>query len=247
VTGGRFDHYLAASLAAALSDLNKTTEGGRNDALFRNAAQVANDVAGADAEWEPYARALRQVALQIGLDEAETADTLVSAWRTGSAQPTPWMLTAKQWIYLSKPNVFYHVESREYVPVESFNNTFLSQNVSKSHFSKFLLKGEYVEVVHDRDFVPRLDEPRPRRGGLIWCNTYRPSDVVAVPGDASYFAEFLDYLVPDDDERAHLLKMIAWTVRNPSRKLRHALLFRVKAVVTACAALDAVEDRLPIQ
>src|SRR5205085_4206659 len=64
------------------------------------------------------------------------------------------------------------------------------------------------------------------KDGLNWMNTYRPSDVVATPGDWAPFVDFMGHLVPDVDEREHLLKMLAWTVRNPGKKLRHALLLR---------------------
>jgi Bifunctional DNA primase/polymerase, N-terminal/Family of unknown function (DUF5906) len=226
VGDGRFDRNLADALADAKAELTGAKEGKRNDTLFRVGVRLARHVAGAGAEWASYAATLASTAVGIGLGHEEAERTLESCWANGSEEPTPWMLTAREWLYLSKPHVFYHRASREYLKPQAFDSTFSSQRVQKGPFSAFLLNGQYIQKVHDLDYQPQRADRFVVKDGLTWLNTYRPSDVVATPGDWAPFAEFMDYLVPEEDERAHLLKMLAWTVLNPGMKLRHALLLR---------------------
>jgi hypothetical protein len=228
-TEGRFKRILDVASAEALATVAESTESRRNNTLFAAATRLAEVVAGADADWSTYSVPLGEAALNIGLEAAEIGHTLASAWKTGSSDPTPWMVTAREWLFLSKPNVFRHLSSGQYVSIDSFNNTFASQRVEKGTFANYLLSGKFVESVFDIDYVPGEPGRRIERDGLVWLNSYRPSDIVAVAGDPSPFVEFLAYLVPEPAEREHLLRMIAWTVRNPGAKLHHALMLRSKA------------------
>ncbi|MDP9412722.1 MAG: bifunctional DNA primase/polymerase [Pseudomonadota bacterium] len=223
---GKFARYLHGAISGAASALGAAAEGERNDTLFREGVRVARHVAGAGEEWEIYASKLRSLALGIGLEAFETDRTLQSCWASGSLEPTPWMLTAREWVYLSKPDVFYHLTSRQHLKVPAFNNTFARQRVTKAPFSSFLLNGGYVSTFHDLEYRPASAERYIEKDGLTWLNTYRPSDVLPVAGDWSPFEDFITYLVPEEEERNHLLKMMAWTVRHPGQKLRHALLLR---------------------
>lgn len=227
--GGKFTAFLAKALSDSIGAVQQAEEGSRNDTLFLAGVKLAKDVAGAASEWAPFAEALRDVALKIGLTPEETEATLASCWNSGSTEPTPWIGTARQWIFLGKPEVFYHLQSGQFVKLSAFNSTFISQRVEKGSFANFLLAGGFVDVVHDLDYQPSRVEKYYERDGLTWFNTYKPSDVVAQKGDTGPIEEFISYLVPEPAERDHLLKMIAWTVRYPGRKLRHALLLRSRA------------------
>ncbi|WP_196232969.1 bifunctional DNA primase/polymerase [Sphingomonas segetis] len=224
LTGGKFDRFLKRELAFARKELSAATEGERNDTLFRVAARLAADVAAADCEWPQFADALKVTALNIGLEAQETARTLESAWKAGSSSPSELIAIAREWVFLSKPNAFYHPESGQHLDVAAFNNTFA--HVVKGKVATVLLKLELVTCVFD--IVYRPDDPQGflQQHGLDWLNTFRPSDIVPETGDWSRFEDFVSYLVPNAEERDHLLKMIAWTVRNPGQKLRHALLLR---------------------
>lgn len=226
---GKFGPYLCDALATAVDAVRNAGEGARNDSLFRAGVRLANDVAAAQVEWSPFADGLKRTALEKGLTPNETEATLASCWKTGSATPTPWIETARQWIYLSRADAFYHAQSGEIVKVGGFNNTFAGQRVARGTFANFLLSNQFVEVVHDLDYQPTTSERYIERDRLRWFNTYRPSEIIAASGDAQPFIDFVSYLVPQPIERDHLLKMIAWTVRNPGHKLRHALLLRSTA------------------
>jgi len=241
---GQFARYLEDALNEAVAELAPAIEGGRNDALFRAGVKLANHVAGANADWTPFAGRLRDVALEIGLGDVEADRTLASCWAAGSQQPTPWMVTAREWIYLSHQDVFYHVASGSWLKVPAFNNEFMSQRVEKGTMSGFLLGGDLMVKVHDLDYRPDTNERFVVRDGRTLYNSYKPSDVVPVEGDATPFAEFLEYLVPDGDERAHLLNMMAFTVCNPGQKLRHALLLRSREQGIGKSMLATIWGRL---
>lgn len=224
---GPFDSILNRSLGEAVEEIRSAEEGNRNNTLFRAAARVARDVAGAGAAWDALSDRLLETALAKGLEPSEVTATLASAWAAGSAEPTPWMVTARGWVYLAKADVFYHLNSREHIKVSAFNNSFAAQRPNKKvAFSAFLLNGGHVRIVHDLDYQPGKPDLYFEREGVTWLNTYRPSTVVAQEGDWGPFVDFISYLVPEPDEREHLLKMIAWTVRYPGKKLSHALLMR---------------------
>lgn len=225
----RYPDGVAAMLASAQRDatikIEEALDGERNDTLFSAGARLASKVAAAGAEWEDFADGLRDAAKSTGLEEIEIDRTLASCWKSGSENPDPFIATARKWVYLSKPNGFYHVESREMLDVPAFNNTHLNM-LEKGQFGGYLLRNDLIERMHDFVYEPQSPEGVIKRDGLALLNTYRSSGLEATEGDASPFEEFLSYLVPDEDERSHLLKMIAWTVRHPGEKLRHALLFR---------------------
>lgn len=226
----RFDRYLESSLGEAIKTIRQAEEGGRNDALFLAGVSLANDVAGAGASWLDYVPALREAALSIGLEEPETDRTLESCWSSGSNSPTEWIVTAREWLHLAKPDVFYHIESGQHLKVPAFNNAFASLWLPKKMtLARWLLDGGFVVQVHDLDYRPDNPDRFVDRDGLVYFNTYVPSHVEAQDGDWSPFVEFVSYLVPDETERDHLLKMMAWTIRRPGQKLRHALLFRSEA------------------
>jgi hypothetical protein len=71
----------------------------------------------------------------------------------------------------------------------------------------------------------RFDPDTPARRiiekGRVWLNLYEPPDFGDLPPDPDagrWFGEFLEYLVPDEGDRAWLLNWIAHKVRNPGQR-----------------------------
>lgn len=222
----RFSKWLRGTLDRAKSDLAAAETGGRNNALFLAGVKVARDVAGAGAEWKPFADELVKVAATIGLTPEETAATLVSCWNSGYQEPTPWMVTAREWIYLGKQDAFFHPASGNFLKEKGFNHTFASQCVARGPLGPFLTAGDYLTIVHDLTYDPSSSEILFNRDGLLWYNTYRAPGIEAINGDATPLHEFMTYLVPDEPERNHLLRVMAWTIRHPGQKVRHATIIR---------------------
>lgn len=222
----RFTWILEQRIAEKIERLEKAKEGHRNDTLFKVAVSLANDVAGARANWGVYAARLRLEAVKLGLAEEEVDRTLASAWRNGSSKPTEWMNAAHEWVYLSNPQIFLHLESGNSLRRQGFNSAFAGSWLGKGFLDNFLFKFSLIEIFYDVTYDPVSGKKIILKDGLRYWNSYHPSNIQPEKGDATPFIEFLDYLVPEELEKSHLLKMIAWTVRNPGKKLRHALLLR---------------------
>lgn len=223
------DAYLQSELEEALAQIAAAANGQRNDTLFKMAARMARHVSAAKVAWDTFADLLASAAHDAGLEESETAPTLASGWNSGSIEPTPWIEVAREHVYLSYQERFYHLPSGKDLKPSGFNGQYGNLYRGKGTFANFLLFNGYVRKVFDLTYDPFNSRRFITRDGIEFLNTFKPSEVKAIEGDAQPFVDFLQALVPDDLEREHLLKMIAFTVRNPGRKLRHALLLRTAA------------------
>jgi len=218
------DRFLMLELREACNEIAKTVEGSRNSTLFVNAVNLAKHVAAAGAEWDTFAALLTTTALAAGLTESEISGTLNSAWSAGSQEATGWIVTAKDYVYLAAQERYYHKPSGDHLKPGGFNGAFGRPHKARDTFSGFLLNGGFISKVQDITYVPAAPSGPIERHGLRYFNTFRTSDVAATPGDPAPILEFLEYLVPTDSERDHLVKVIAFTVRHPGIKVRHAIL-----------------------
>jgi hypothetical protein len=57
-------------------------------------------------------------------------------------------------------------------------------------------------------------------------NVYRKPDIGPVEGDVTWWTEHLEYLLPDDVSRNHLLNWMAWLLQNLDKKPKHALILQ---------------------
>jgi hypothetical protein len=229
VAHSRFHCWLLKRLDEAKTNLGEAVENDRNNTLLRVASPIARHVAAAEEDWAFYAAELTKVALQIGLEDGETAGTLASAWRYGSEDPTSWIRIAREWVYVSGADRYRHLATGETLTQQAFRTEFGSINPNPDvSITTFLTRHDFIEKVQNVTFEP----PEPfgiiEENGRKWLNTYRPSSVVPVEGDATPFKEFIEYLVPDEFERTHLLKMLAQLVQRPGEKLGHALILGSK-------------------
>lgn len=236
--------YIANAAKNAAKEITEAEDGKRNNTLFRVAVAFARDCAGACTEWSDYVPPLAEAALAIGLAPNEVEATLESARVAGSAEPTPWLRTASEYVYLGAQDQFYHVESQSYLKRTGFDGSFGHQYSGDGSFTHFLLSAGYIRKFQDIMFDPFDPNERLERQGATFLNTYKPSPVVALEGDATPFVEFLTHLVPEDSEREHLVKMIAWTVRYPGQKLSHALLLRTQEQGTGKSTLLSIWGEL---
>lgn len=220
------ERFVALAFFEACRELAKSEEGHRNDDLFKASVRIASYVAAAQLAWDFYAAGFRDVARKLGLELDEIDRTLASAWASGSAEPTQWVEVARDFIFLSNPERFYHVPSRKILRSYGFNSQYGHLFWGKEAFSRFLLDFGYIRMAYDIDYQPLKPAGFFERDGVTYWNTYQPSSVVAVEGDPRPLKEFMEYLIPVPEEREHLERVIAYTVRNPGRKVRHAILLR---------------------
>lgn len=220
------ERYIAYELGEAIKDLSAAAEGERNDTLFKVSARMARHVAAAGIDWSEVAAALGATAANAGLAEAEIAATIESGWKAGRDQPTPWVSVAVGHVYLAAQNCFYHLASRTEFDKEGFNGQHGHKHQGRRTFANFLLAEGYIRKVSDITYEPLEPRLYVERDGLEFLNTFRPSSVTAVEGDPQPFVDFMIGLVPEADERDHLIKIMAFTVRHPGQKVRHAVLLR---------------------
>lgn len=236
--------YVQWAFAQARAELATAKDGHRNDELFRIAVMFAKDVAAAGVEWTPFAFGFAEVAKKIGLEDDEIHRTIESAWQTGSPEPTAWILLVQDFVYLGGSERFYHIPSGQILRATGFNGQYGHHYWGKGAFTDFLLNGGFIQKAFDIDYQPLQSAGFFEREGVRYWNTFRPSDVVAIEGDPTRFLEFLEHLVPVAAEREHLLKVIAYTVRNPGRKVRHAVLLRTKEQGVGKSMLGEIWGRL---
>ncbi|MEE4454756.1 bifunctional DNA primase/polymerase [Novosphingobium resinovorum] len=220
------DRFLAEALAAACDAVLAAQEGGRNTKLFGQAKDLARHVAAAEADWTPFAETLHKAALTIGLEDGEAVASILSGWNSGSIEPTAWLPIASQYIYLGAQDRFYHPASGSDLPAAGFNGLYGRVHDAKGTFSQFLTGNGYISKVQDITYIPGQEPGVQVVDGMPYFNVYRPSDVTATLGDAGPFSEFLEFLVPGELERSHLIQFMAHVVRNPGNRIRHALLLR---------------------
>ncbi|MCJ2186667.1 bifunctional DNA primase/polymerase [Novosphingobium beihaiensis] len=222
------ERFLGLALQYACDEMAGATEGSRNTTLFSQSAYIARHVAAAGVDWTPFADALADVAIKKGLTEAETRSTVASGWKTGSPEPTEWIPKAAEYVYLAAQDRFYHPPSGVHLTQSGFSGMHGKVHGGRDTFASFVLDGGFVRKVQDITYDPRGPAGIVMRDNSDTYNTYRSSEISSVAGDPSPFLKFMEFLIPAQVERDHLLKVIAHTVRNPGDRVRHATILRTR-------------------
>lgn len=226
---GAIGNFLNTEIQESLNSIRDAKEGERNDILFKATVRVANHAAALELDWQDVSQPFVDTALSIGLEPAETEATIESAWKAGRATPTKWIQIARDWIYIASRDQFWSPKTGQFLKPSAFSMNFAdAMPYEKSRLATFLTKEGLIERVLDSEFEPLRESGVFERKGGKFYNHYQSPDIEACEGDSRPLAEFLEYLVPAKEERIHLEKMIAWTVRNPGQKLGHALLLQSK-------------------
>lgn len=226
---GKLSAFLNKEMQEALGELRSKLEGGRNDTLFKQSARVANHAAALGLDWDVVSSEFYSVALAIGLEAHETEATLESAWKAGQATPTKWIKIAKEWLYVASRDQFWSPSQNIFLKPTAFSKAFAEYiPYEKSTMATFLTRGGLIETVMDFEFNPSEENRIFESKGGKYYNKYCAPVFDNCDGDSQPFEEFLAYLVPENIARDHLQKMIAYTIRNPGKKLDHALLIQSK-------------------
>ncbi len=227
IQAGPFEGWINKELHETVAELRQAREGERNDTLFRLAARLANHAAALELGWESVGSILRPEALALGLGAEEINGTLDSAWKAGSQTPTEWVKIARSWVFVASRDRFWSPRTGQELSPRAFSMNFAKALAhEKANLATFLTKHGLIEHVLDFRFEPGQPQGFISVEGESFYNTYRPPEIEAQQGDFAPLLDFLSYLVPAEEERTHLLKMIAWTVANPGEKLSYALLLQ---------------------
>ena len=177
------------------------------------------------AAQEREAKAAARARAADDKDKAETAEGIK---RAAAYEATAKKLTAR-FKYVLEPDAFYDDVTRGLRPVKAvYNSIFADLPLTE--------KGARVDprtvmladpaTMYDR-MTYRADQPAEYadENGLRCLNTYRPTSLVPIEGDASVILNHIDRLFGGRDvERDHFLDTIAYKVQNPWAKITHALL-----------------------
>jgi len=221
--------WLSQQLYIACRELSVAPEGQRNNSLNAIGFKLAQDVAGCGLDWRPFADALYNAAIATGLNSDETRATLNSAWQSGSLQASTWPRIARDYVYVAGTDEFVHLPSGEPLKKQPFNTVFggeKPQAIGKTTMASFLTENQIMRMAQNFRYDPGKPAGIYDHNERPYVNSYRPTDVEPVTGDASPFEDFIAYLVPNPVEREHLIKYMAWTIRHPEKKLQHAILMK---------------------
>lgn len=220
---GRVGVYVGHRLADACHDIAGLGEGDRNNTLFKRAVAIAAMFAGCEGNWEEAVGPLTEAALACGLVDHEIAASLESARARGSAQPMARLAVARDWVFVSGADRYYHPTSGAMIKPSAFRTEF-DHLSDEGPIVASLQADELLETVQDLTFDPTLPVGIAIKDGRRWWNTYVPPSIVAEAGNCAPFIRFMEHLIPDDASRRHLMKMTAYQIRHPGKKLKYALL-----------------------
>jgi hypothetical protein len=75
-------------------------------------------------------------------------------------------------------------------------------------------------------------------------NMYRTPDIEPIEGDIIWWNEHLEYLLPEQEYRDHLLNWMGWLLQNPTKKPKHALILQGEVNGTGKSFISDVLRRI---
>ncbi len=169
-------------------------------------------------------------ALQGSLPPVDVVRAMLAPARVVDGGVGPdWMAP---WVCLAGDNTFVHRVNKSVLSPAGFDKTFnrLLPGAGEAMVSASRQATESWDIltVHSEKYAPAAPEVFEQEG-VMYLNAYR-HDLVPTgywdAGVAAVLERHLKLLVPKDWERSHLKQWMAWVVRNPGRKVLHAILIK---------------------
>lgn len=132
-----------------------------------------------------------------------------------------WAKAAARYVYVGGPDVWYDTRTRAELSRRSLDGL-LAHEFERSPSTE-LLRWRRVGKVLSVAYAPGNDDLIIDKGGDRYLNTWTPSAVRPVPGPWSHIERLIHRLLPVNEQRAHLLDVLAYVARYPDRKVNHAL------------------------
>jgi hypothetical protein len=203
----------------------------------------------AEAEFMADPAEIAEVAASITVDEAAVAErkalAAIDAERAATDQAERiwtkpevvesfiWCVGLERMIKIDDPRIMWKKSA--------FDSKFAYHGKNGKGFADSLLSKK-------KGTIRRFDELAymPMRPPIIGdkYNTWRPSKIVAAPGDTSVWDAHLAYLFPDEVDRNHLLNWLAGVLQHQDIKPKHALLMIGKDQGTGKSFVSAVFSAL---
>ena len=125
-------------------------------------------------------------------------------------------------VYATLHEKFFRLDNKQGFTKANINDEFM-RYVAKP--IPTLLGDKRMRIVHKAGYFPGQTDLFIHDDDQICLNIWRQSDLVPVAGDVSIIMEHFEYLVPDAEERRHVLDLLAHAVQRPSQKIGHCLFF----------------------
>jgi Family of unknown function (DUF5906) len=129
----------------------------------------------------------------------------------------------KDWVAVTKPAVFIHKRQVD----RTFNDAQFNRRVRP--FSDAEDTARLMIKIESSRCDALTYDPSQKSGvvvedGMTAFNSYRPSSVMPKEGDAKPFLDFMEHLIPEQDDRHEVLRWIATLIARPDLKMKYGLL-----------------------
>jgi len=130
----------------------------------------------------------------------------------------------REWRHCIRPEVYMNLGWPHVLyTAEEFNNA-VAPFTHARDVALLLQKHDQSKTV-DLEYVPSLPPGLYTAGKSgTYLNTYAPSDVKAEAGDPTPWLNFLEHLVPDDNDRVEVMRWIATLVARPDLRPHYGML-----------------------
>lgn len=180
---------------------------------------------------------LRLALGQLSPDEmfqsgAETVMAAIHEKELSRVTKTEWY---KRFAYVISDDGYFDLEHRSLVSRKAFNAVFRHIECKSVHSSRKVEASVCYDENRQRNGAKMVvgqtyaagESVILSRDGELYCNRWRdarPSVNKANVGDISRWLEHVERLVPEPDEREHVLNIMAYKLQHPEKKINHAVL-----------------------
>ena len=130
---------------------------------------------------------------------------------------------AAQWAHVVEPEIAVHVDDPRWRFTRSEFNQFVRPFSDVEDVWK-LLVSQYHNATATICYEPNVNERRLMRGNRPAINVYRPGLIPANDLDCGPWLEFMEYLIPPEEDREYLLKWCATLLAKPEIRIPFGVL-----------------------
>ncbi len=163
-------------------------------------------------------------------DEAAQRIAEVERKELGRIERADWF---KRFAYVVSDDTYFDMVYRREITRGAFNALFRHVGCKSSRTGRAVEASIYYDEHRQGMGAPALtgvtyaagDDVLVSREGDVFGNRWRDArPPKAAPGDVSRWLAHAEHLIPDDDERNHVLDVMAYKLQHPREKINHAVL-----------------------
>lgn len=143
------------------------------------------------------------------------------------ARTTPELVELQgRYVLDAKTGLYFEPRAGRLKSKDDFNRSYSKQIRSGGIVNRQFENSPTSVIVDEHDYIVGDSRLIISNDGLSVLNTWREGGVAAAPGDASLWLDHLFYLVPNEDERFHLIQYLAHLLQEPGVKINSAVLIQ---------------------